>query len=228
VKAKAAGATAFPGMPPEAFAALPNTLQDSPLGPVPQGWEVGWLGDNADINKSSVKAGQIDGEIEYVDIASVSVGQLAGVQVTAFRDAPGRARRRVRHGDSIWSCVRPNRRSYLFVHSPPVNRIVSTGFAVLSPKVLKAAYIYEATTRQEFVDYFVANADGSAYPAVRADHFANAEVLVPTQVVRDAFEQVAMPLRDMIAAADRESAKLATLRDYLLPRLLSGKARVRL
>ena len=45
VKAKAAGATAFPGMPPETFATLPNTLKDSPLGPVPQGWEVKPIGE---------------------------------------------------------------------------------------------------------------------------------------------------------------------------------------
>jgi type I restriction enzyme S subunit len=40
VKAKAAGATAFPGMPAGIFATLPNTLQASPLGSVPEGWEV--------------------------------------------------------------------------------------------------------------------------------------------------------------------------------------------
>jgi type I restriction enzyme S subunit len=45
VKAKAAGQTSFPGMPAAAFAALPDRLTDSPLGPIPQGWEVGKLGD---------------------------------------------------------------------------------------------------------------------------------------------------------------------------------------
>ena len=36
-----------------------------------------------------------------------------------------------------------------------------------------------------------------------------------------------MPLRDLLAANENESAKLAALRDYLLPRLLSGRVRVR-
>ncbi len=51
VKAKAAGATAFPGMPPETFATLPNTLKDSPLGPVPEGWEVKTLEEVAEAVK---------------------------------------------------------------------------------------------------------------------------------------------------------------------------------
>lgn len=45
VKAKASGKTSFAGMPPAAFAALPDRLTDSPLGQVPQGWEIRPIGD---------------------------------------------------------------------------------------------------------------------------------------------------------------------------------------
>jgi type I restriction enzyme S subunit len=226
VKAKATGATSFPGVPPTAFAALPDRLIESPIGPAPQGWTLGKLGDHCGINELSVRVGQIDGEIEYIDIASVTEGRLDGVQRLPFAEAPSRARRRVRHGDTIWSCVRPNRRSYLFIHSPPENRIVSTGFAVLSPAAFGPSYLHELTTRQEFVDYLVSNADGSAYPAVRPEHFAVADILVPPAAMRDAFEEVTMPLRNLLAAGESESTLLATLRDYLLPRLLSASVRV--
>jgi hypothetical protein len=40
VKAKAAGATAFPSMPQPVFDALPTRFVDSAIGPVPEGWEV--------------------------------------------------------------------------------------------------------------------------------------------------------------------------------------------
>lgn len=226
VKAKAAGAKSFPSMPQEAFDSLPTTFTDSELGPVPEGWEVNPLGDVCEINARSVAKGEIDGEIEYVDIASVSVGQLDQVQRVPFAEAPSRARRRIRHGDTIWSCVRPNRRSYLFIHSPPPNRIVSTGFAVLSPTKLGPAYLYHTVVRPEFVEYLVANADGSAYPAVRADHFAKAQILIPTRLVTVSFDSIAMPMRDWVASADRESRSLAELRDLLLPKLLAGEVHV--
>lgn len=226
VHAKAAGATAYPGMPPEAFAALPMTFADSPLGAVPEGWGVGTLGDHCGINLRSVRKGEINGEIEYVDIASVTVGRLDAVQRMPFAEAPSRARRRLAHGDTIWSCVRPNHRSYLFIHSPPDHRLVSTGFAVLSPGGFGPSFLHELTTRQDFVDYLVANAHGSAYPAVRPEHFAAAQVIVPPEGLRRAFEGLTMPFRDLIAALDVESRKLAELRDYLLPKLLSGEVRV--
>ena len=227
VKAKAAGAVAFPSMPQPIFDALPTGLVDSELGPVPKGWEVGKLGDYCEINARSVRKGEIEGEIEYVEISAVTVGRFEGVQCVAFENAPSRARRRVRHGDTIWSCVRPNRRSYLFIHSPSTNRIASTGFAVLSPATFGASYLYQATTHSDFVDYLVSNADGSAYPAVRPEHFASAPVLVPSKDILGAFESLTMPMRDLTAALDRESEGLAKARDYLLPKLLSGAVRVR-
>src|SRR5690606_24044123 len=50
VKAKAAGAAAFPGMPADTFAALPPRLVDSELGPVPEGWGVKPLSEAFDVN----------------------------------------------------------------------------------------------------------------------------------------------------------------------------------
>jgi len=226
VRAKAAGAAAFPGMPQPVFDALPATFTDSELGPIPEGWEVGVLGDNCEINRHSVRKGEVEGEIEYIDIASVTVGQLDSVTRYDFADAPSRARRRIRHGDTLWSCVRPNRCSYLFIHNPPRHRLASTGFAVLSPGRFGPAFLYNLVTRPEFVDYLVANADGSAYPAVRADHFAAAPVIVPDTAVVEAFDRAVMPLRDLIAASDAQATTLAETRDTLLPKLLSGELSV--
>lgn len=226
IKAKAGGAASFPSMPQDVFDALPTTFTDSDLGPVPAGWDVGTLGDNCGINERAVRAGEIEGEIEYVDISSVTVGRLTGVQRVPYSEAPSRARRRVRHGDTIWSCVRPNHKSYLFIHSPPDNRLVSTGFAVLTPREFGPSFLHDTVTQPEFVHHLVSNADGSAYPAVRSDHFASATVVVPPKQCRDAFETLTMPMRDVLASAERESVRLAEMRDYLLPQLLSGQVPV--
>lgn len=225
VKAKASGASSFPGMPQNIFNQLPDDFSDSVLGPIPAGWGVGFLGDHCEINGRSVRSDFV-GWIEYVDISSVTVGRLDSVNLVDAGEAPSRARRRVQHGDTIWSCVRPNRKSYLFVHSPPPNRIVSTGFAVLTPQDFGPAFLYHLVTSAQFVSYLVANASGSAYPAVRADHFATAQVLVPPLQIREAFDGQVILLRDLIASNDAELRTLAALRDSLLPKLISGEIRI--
>ena len=166
-------------------------------------------------------------EIEYVDISSVKAGYLDVPSPLRIEEAPSRAQRLVADGDTIWSCVRPNRRSYAFIDNPPANRVVSTGFAVLTPLVVPPGFLYLAVTTDDFVDYLSANADGSAYPAVRPEHFERAEIPVPGEDALRSFEAMARPLLARIAHNDRESRTLADLRDALLPKLISGELRVR-
>ena len=78
------------------------------------------LSDVADVNRESLP-GSYDGEIDYIDISSVTPGSINEATRYDFRDAPGRARRVVKHGDIIWSCVRPNRRSYAVIWQPTSN-----------------------------------------------------------------------------------------------------------
>src|ERR1700690_2163682 len=96
-----------------------------------------------------------------------------------FSSAPSRARRIVKHGDIIWSSVRPNRKSYSLIINPIKNAIVSTGFAVLHAENVPFTYLYHAVTTNEFVDYLTNHASGAAYPAVNAGDFENAKIILP-------------------------------------------------
>lgn len=129
----------------------------------------------------------------------------------------------MKHGDTIWACVRPNRKSYLYIDRPEPQLVVSTGFAVLTPREVPASYLYSWVTTDEFVDYLTANATGSAYPAVRGEDFTAADVLLPPPRVLERFDVLAAVVRGRIAQDERESRVLGELRDVLLPGLISGK-----
>jgi type I restriction enzyme S subunit len=215
------------GLDPATAALFPDSFQDSELGKIPKGWSVRKLGDLAAINERSITARYPHQAIEYIDISSVTVGKLSGTTSYVLRDAPSRARRLVAHGDTIWSCVRPNRKSYLFIHDPAPNLVVSTGFAVLTPKDVPPSYLYAWVTTDAFVEYLSYSADGSAYPAVRPDRFSDAEMLLPSQPILGKFEQCVAPMHGRIAHNERESRTLAAIRDALLPKLLAGEIRVK-
>ena len=53
------------------------------------------------------------------------------------------------------------------------------------------------------------------------------ELLRPDDVTLAAFDAITSPMLKLVVQSAAESAKLAALRDYLLPRLLSGRVRVR-
>jgi type I restriction enzyme S subunit len=189
---------------------------------VPEGWGRQRLASLADINRESLRSGH-DGEIEYVDISSVTPGQINATETYNFRDAPSRARRVVRHGDIIWSCVRPNRRSHAVVWNPPSNLIVSTGFVTISPSVIPTTFLYFATTTNEFVGYLDNRARGAAYPAVLAADFQQAEILVPPQKLTAAFDDFTSPILSQAQTLRTQNTKLVSARDLLLPRLITGE-----
>lgn len=109
-----------------------------------------------------------DYQIAYVDIGSVSLEKgIESVEEMAFSAAPSRARRRVRHGDTIVSTVRTYLRAIAPIVDPPENLVVSTGFAVVRPRRgLDSRFLSYALRSSRFVEAVVAESTGVSYPAI--------------------------------------------------------------
>jgi type I restriction enzyme S subunit len=192
---------------------------------VPEGWERRKLDDVASINQANINS-SYDGDIEYIDISSVTPGSINETTSFNIREAPSRARRIVRHGDIIWSCVRPNRRSHAVIWQPSESFIASTGFAVITPDSLPTSFLYQAVTTDLFVGYLENHAKGAAYPAVVAGDFERAEILCPSPSLVTAFDNIVEPLLSQFHNLHLQNQKLRAARDLLLPRLMSGEIAV--
>lgn len=193
------------------------------FGMIPEGWEVKRLDTVAKINSENIKSGKNSEIISYVDIAAVSTGKIDSVLVTNFMDAPSRARRILRHGDIVWSTVRPNRKSYSLVINPPENLVGSTGLAVLRATTVPSSYLYQFVTSENFVSYLVSRAQGAAYPAVRGDDFGNAQILIPTSKLTEMLDALCEPIIIQISTLQKQNRILGETRDLLIPKLLTGK-----
>ncbi len=81
----------------------------------------------------------------------------------------------------------------------------------------------------KFVYHFVKNKDlasmnaGSAVPSMTTDILNALELAVPNSDTLEAFENIVAPMYAAMQQNERESSKLAELRDSLLPRLMSGE-----
>jgi len=193
---------------------------------LPPGWRIRPLGEVVAVNRVSLSSQDKPDEIRYIDIASVETGSVLATTKMPFTDAPGRARRKVQHGDVIWSCVRPNRRSYALLWQPHADILVSTGFAVLTAGDVPFSYLYFATTSDEFVAYLTNRATGAAYPAVKARDFEEAPLLCPTPELLQDFHASCLPMLELRSTLMEQNAKLTEARDALLPKLMSGEIQV--
>ena len=226
VRAKMEGRTPE-GMDEATAALFPDGLETSELGEVPRGWRVGTLASVASLNAQSLSPRNSPPEINYLDLAGVKANVFDVPQCYSFADAPSRARRVLQEGDCIVGTVRPGNRSFGFIATAQNHLIGSTGFAVLSPKQhWMTAFTYLCATRDESIDRLASLADGGAYPAVRPDVVASTPCTLPPDEVMKVFDGAARPLLDAIGANSEQAQTLSTLRDTLLPRLISGQLRL--
>ncbi|WP_229784386.1 restriction endonuclease subunit S [Deinococcus radiotolerans] len=189
----------------------------------PKGWEWRQLREVAATNFLSIKKGKEPDEVLYVDLSSVGTGAIETAALMPFESAPGRARRLVRHGDVIWATVRPNRRTFALVLNPDPRLVVSTGFAVLTPNQVPYTFFYMTTTTEDFSAYLVGRARGAAYPAVVAEDFAQAPLLIPDEDILRLFHERVEAMALQQENLRVRNANLRRTRDLLLPRLVSGE-----
>ena len=163
--------------------------------------------------------------VEYVDLANTKWGTIESTQAFAWADAPSRARRVLRVGDTIVGTVRPGNRSYSFIGIDGLTG--STGFAVLRPIGLRfRELVYLAATAPENIERLAHRADGAAYPAVRSEVVTETEVIVPAADSKalGCFSRVLGSIFSKMESMKRESLSLAAQRDALFPRLVSGSS----
>lgn len=190
---------------------------------VPEGWDTVTLGDIANTNLKSHKAQELPEKINYIDISSVTEGNISDKRATTANEAPGRARRIAQHGDVIWSNVRPNLKAYSLVLHPSAEDVFSTGFTVLTAKKVPYTFLYQYVTTPSFVSHLVNHATGAGYPAVRPPDFERAEVLLPPKALTEQFHDICSPNYELIYKLKAQSKQLASARDHLLPKLMSGE-----
>ncbi|MFZ3355087.1 MAG: restriction endonuclease subunit S [Xanthobacteraceae bacterium] len=223
VRAKAEGRET--GMPKRILDLFPMDDESEEYEP-PKGWRLTSLSDFCSLNLEVWSKENRPKIIDYVDLSNTKFGYIETLTAYSREDAPSRAQRVLRPGDTIIGTVRPGNGSYALISQGGLTG--STGFAVLRPaKPEYREFVYLAATARDNIDRLAHLADGAAYPAVRPEVVAATQVVRPGEEVIESFSDICAPLISKIAASDRESRTLAALRDTLLPKLISGELRVK-
>ncbi len=215
----------LPGLPAHLYNLFPERLVPSELGEIPEGWEIETLSDLAALNPESWSKTTAPETVRYVDLANTKWGSISSIGEYPWEAAPTRARRVLQPWDTIVGTVRPGNGSYVLIMERDLTG--STGFAVLRPRAPRyRSLAYCAATSRGNIDRLRLLADGAAYPAVRPDVVAATQVVVAPDPILDVFARIVDTLLARIASGEQASRTLATLRDVLLPSLVSGELRV--
>ena len=167
--------------------------------------------------------------VNYLDTSSITNGFIADIQhiVPSSEKLPSRARRKVAAGDILFSTVRPNQNHFGIISDPLPNMLASTGFAAIRSKnpLVCNELIYLCLTELDFIEKMqqLAEQSTSTFPSIKPSDLGTCQIPCPKDESSDAFTDTLKSLFALIAANFRENSSLATMREALLPKLVSGE-----
>jgi type I restriction enzyme, S subunit len=106
--------------------------------------------------------------------------------------------------------------------------ICSTEFLVLRHTQVSREYLFSLCTSDAFLQEFTTMVTGTSgsHQRVKPEFLEAIEVTIPDAATMQHFTELVAPIYRRIALNLRENLALSALRDTLLPKLLSGEARL--
>ena len=214
---------ACPNLKPEIAELFPDSFEDSELGEIPKGWEVGTLGDVADHPRRSVQPSQIEPQTPYIALEHMPRRCIA-LSDWSTGDGLESSKFSFKKGEILFGKLRPY---FHKVGVAPVDGVCSTDIVVIAPRTpFYFALVMGIVSSDEFIEYTNAGSTGTKMPRTSWAEMTRYDIALPPKALAQAFTDRVVPEVDRIIAAIHESRTLAALRDALLPKLISGKLRV--
>jgi len=238
VRAKAAGRHPA-GISANIAALFPKNFIDSTLGKIPAGWRATTLGAEADRCRGTIQTGPFGSQLHASDYVAEGVPvvmpqdiesrRVSTVRISRVRekDAVRLARHRLRVGDVVYS-RRGDVERHALISSREVGWLCGTGclLARLGPKWPSPAFTSMALDRPETRAWISQHAIGATMPNLNTGILAAVPLIVPPDDILSAFSRIVQPQDCLAVQHDAECETLSTLRDTLLPKLLSGELKV--
>ncbi len=227
VRAKAAGQTPA-GMDPATAALFPAAFEESVLGSIPQNWKCETLGSLAR-NASVTFDFKRSSRVVFINTGDVLEGDFLHADLSDARTLPGQAKKAIEGDDILFTEIRPANKRFAYVDFDVSNHVVSTKFMVIrSNQRIHPRLLYRILTRAETLAEFqvIAESRSGTFPQITFDAVLHLPIVLPPIEVQMAFQSIVGHLDALVSSNKRESANLSTLRDALLPKLLSGELKV--
>lgn len=202
---------------------------DSELGMIPEEWKVGRLDEIADVVGGSTPSKAKPEYYTQKGIAWLTPKDLSNHP--AVYSSRGEIDITEEGYNSTSTKLMP-KGTILFTSRAPIGYIsiaqndicTNQGFKSLVPKKAGTCFLY---CFLKYVTPEIENkSTGSTFKEASGSLMKSLQVIMPEQKVFEDFETIVSPLFARIESLEKENSRLSTLRDTLLPRLMSGELEV--
>ena len=151
----------------------------------------------------------------YLDIASIDNknNKISEVKFIATSDAPSRASRKVKFGDTLFSMVRPYLRNIAFVEKEYSKCIASTGFYICSPnETLYSKFLFYLMLSEYVVEGVNKYMKGDNSPSINNENITN--FLYPLPPLSEQ-HQIVEKIEELLALVNDLETNKTDLQSYI-------------
>lgn len=212
-----------PGLPKPLADLFPDSFEDSELGEIPKGWSVGILGDVAEHPRRGVQPDEIEPTTPYIALEHMPKHCITLSEWDAA-DGLESNKFRFKKGEILFGKLRPY---FHKVGIAPVDGVCSTDIVVVAPRAQEwLGFVLGHVSSDAFVEYTNAGSTGTKMPRTSWSDMARYAVVIPPDNVANAYTSQIRAAVERIIVSIHESRSLATERDTLLPKLISGELHI--
>jgi type I restriction enzyme S subunit len=230
------------GRPPAALdpataALFPDSFQDSPLGPIPQGWRAAILGDFVEIVKGRSYRSEDLAESRTALVTLKSFLRGGGYRADGLKPYVGeyKSNQQIQPGDLIVAFTDVTQAADV-IGKPALVRsddrfetlVASLDVGVVRPRsrCVSVPFLYGLFMTSEFQAHTYSYTTGTTVLHLSAAAIPSYVFAVPVSHISEVYSERVSPIFRKIDENTKQSRTLATLRDTLLPKLLSGELSV--
>lgn len=222
------------GMDAETAALFPDSFEDSPLGKIPKGWKVGTLGDVCEIQGGyAYKSNDfIDSGYPVIKIKNINENTSVDVEDVQYISEDIALKTQnfwLNDGDLIMAMTGATVGKFGLVLNKDLPTLLNQRVARLCPLATQGnsiGFIFFALLQTNLTEQVFSIAEGSAQPNISASGIMSARMVIPQDELIRIFNQTISTVIQKILGNRKESRYLITVRDALLPRLLSGEIKI--
>ena len=202
---------------------------DSELGMIPEGWKVGTIGDIVEFQNGfafSSKDFSENGEYKIITIKSVQDGCLVTDGSSKVTEYPTKmpAYCKLQSGDILLSLTGNVGRCCLVTET---NLLLNQRVAKIKAKeCYDNSFSYALFRLKETKELLISISRGTAQANLSPVEASKLPMVIPSEDARKSFSMISDSIMKKIISIHIENSRLSSLRDTLLPRLMSGELEV--
>ena len=209
---------------------FPSAMQGSEMGEIPAGWETKRVGNYLDSISKTFPLKSVN-EIIFLNTGDIKDGRFLHSEKSLPATLPGQAKKSIKKDDILYSEIRPKNKRYAYVHFESDDYVVSTKLMVLrSTGEIDPKILYFILTQEKTIDHLqmMAESRSGTFPQITFTTLEHVDFVGPSdnQLLNIFSKKFLSTFMSKQFEQDTQNRKLESLRDALLPKLLSGELSV--